>query len=149
LTCIKVDWLVPWLISRLPPACKGNTTMHSGKVFQAFAILMTTGMMLTAPAMAQSTVSEVIVRAPPAAGTEVKREVVKFADLDLKGAAGAETLVGRIRGAAGRVCMPAPSHPANIKDVSDYQTCLADAVARAVKDSGSAMAEQVLKRTGG
>jgi UrcA family protein len=122
--------------------------MHSNRVFSAFAIIATTGLMLAAPAMAQA-VSEVTVRAPAPAGVEVKHEVVKYADLDLKGAAGAETLVGRIRSAAERVCMPAPTHKANFKDVSDYETCKTNAIALAVKDSGSAAAEQVLKRTGG
>ncbi|MGZ3272225.1 MAG: UrcA family protein [Caulobacteraceae bacterium] len=122
--------------------------MHSSRVSPAFAIALTTGLLIAVQAMAQSTVSEVIVRAPPAAGVEVKRETVKLADLDLKGQAGAETLVGRIRAAAGRVCLPSPTHPAALKDVADYQKCRTEAVSQAVKDSGSAMVEQVFKRTG-
>lgn len=122
--------------------------MHIKGVSPAFVVALTTGLMLATQAPAQTTVSELVVHAPPAPGIEVKREGVKIADLDLKTAAGAETLIGRIRGAAGRVCMPAPTHAANFRDASDYQKCRTQAVANAVKDSGSPMVEQVLKRTG-
>jgi UrcA family protein len=113
------------------------------------AIAMAAGLVWTGAATAQTTTSEVTVRGRLPAGVETKHEVVKFADLDLKGVSGAETLVGRIRGAADRVCMPEPTHKADIKDVSDYQACRTGAIAGAVKDSGSALAEEVLKRTGG
>jgi UrcA family protein len=122
--------------------------MHSSRVIPAFATALTAGLMLAAQAMAQTTTSEVTVRAPPRHGVEVKHEVVKFSDLDLKAAAGAETMVGRIRGAASRVCMPAPTQKAEFKDVSDYQTCRTQAVSGAAKDLGSPMVDQVLKRTG-
>lgn len=122
--------------------------MHSSSVSLASAIALALGLALAAQATAQTVTSEVVVRAPSAAGVEVKQEAVKLADLDLQTAAGAETLVGRIRGAAGRVCTPAPTHLANFDDVSDYKTCRTQAVTRAVLDSGSPMVEQVLTRTG-
>ena len=123
--------------------------MLSGRMIPAFSMALATGLLLAGSALAQTAVAEVTVRGRLPAGAEAKHEVVKFADLDLSGAAGAETLVGRIRGAADRVCMPAPTHIANIKDVTDYEACRKEAVASAVRNSGSAMAEQVLTRTGG
>ena len=74
--------------------------------------------------------------------------MIKVADLDLTKEAGAETLVGRIRAASARVCAPRPTHTADFKDVSDYEKCKAVAIERAVKDSGSPVAMQVLQRTG-
>ena len=101
------------------------------------------------PVFAQK-VAEVIVRAPAPLppGAEVKREVVKFGDLDLRQPAGAETLTGRIRAAAERVCEPSPRHLASFKDVDDYRSCLNGAMNGAVMEVGAPMVQHILERTG-
>jgi UrcA family protein len=106
------------------------------------------GLMLTTQASGQTTTTPLVVHAPPLPGSEVKDETVKTADLNLNTDAGAETLIGRVRGAAGRICMPRPTHAANFKDVSDYQKCKDQAVEGAIKASGSAKAQEILARTG-
>ena len=68
--------------------------------------------------------------APP--GAEVRREWVRFADLDLGTRAGAATLLGRISAAAKQVCSPEPVGPGQLADTADYRDCYGDAVARAV-----------------
>jgi UrcA family protein len=104
----------------------------------------------SAAAQAQTQVPQVTVRAPaPVTGTEIKREVVKFADLDLNKDIGAETLIGRLRSAATRVCSPSPTHLANFKDVADYDNCRGRALDSAVQDVGNPTVQQVFKRTGG
>jgi len=89
------------------------------------------------------------VHAPPLPGAQVKDVEVKVSDLNLKSEAGAETLLGRIRGASGRVCAPRPTHQPDFKDVSDYEKCKTTAMERAVKDTGSPLVEAVYKREGG
>jgi UrcA family protein len=114
-----------------------------------FAVALAAGLAPAVHASAQSTVAPVTVRAPPISNSEIKSEAIKVSDLDLKTEAGAETLIGRIRGAAKHVCMPGATHPANFKDVADYDKCMGEAMERAVADSGSKVAADILKRTGG
>lgn len=122
--------------------------MNSRRVLPAF-IALATGLMLTAQASGQTTTSPLVVHAPPIApGAEVKDEMIKVADLDLKTEAGAETLIGRVRAAAKRVCAPRPTAKANFKDATDYEKCKDAAVERAIKDSGSVKAEEIIKLTG-
>ena len=83
----------------------------------------------------RSAQDEVVVtgrHAPP--GAEVKARRVSFADLDLGVSDGAYALLGRIHGAAIQVCSPQPSTIRDIRDSSDYQGCIVDAVARAVNE---------------
>jgi UrcA family protein len=122
--------------------------MRSRRLYPVFAVALAAGLTPAVHASAQGAVAPLTVHAPPVTGTEVKTESIKVADLDLTSDAGAETLVGRIRGAAGRICMPRPTAKGNFKDVSDYEKCKANAIESAVKDSGSAKAAEVLKRTG-
>ena len=122
--------------------------MHSRKVFPAFTLALATGLIPAFHASAQSTVAPITVHAPPISDSEIKTEVIKVSDLDLSSEAGAETLIGRIRGAAKHVCSPRPTHKANFKDVSDYDKCMTEAIESAVKDSGSTVAMQIVKRTG-
>jgi UrcA family protein len=122
--------------------------MHSRKVFPAFAIALATGLTPAVHASAQSSVAPLTVRAPPISDAEIKSEAIKVSDLDLSSEAGAETLIGRIRGAAKHVCSPRPTHKANFKDVSDYDKCMSEAMERAVADSGSKAAAEIIKRTG-
>ncbi len=123
--------------------------MHSRSVIPAFAIALATGLTPAVHASAQSTVAPLTVHAPPIiSDAEIKTESIKISDLDLKSEAGAETLIGRIRGAAKHVCAPRPTHKANFKDVSDYDKCVSEAIESAVADSGSTVAAQIIKRTG-
>ncbi len=122
--------------------------MHCRREFPVLAIALAMGLLPAAPASAQSTVAPLTVRAPPISDAEIKSEAVKVSDLDLKSTAGAETLIGRIRGAAKHVCSPRPTHKANFKDVSDYDKCMSEAIESAVADSGSTVAAEIIKRTG-
>jgi UrcA family protein len=122
--------------------------MQSRKVFPAFAIVLAAGLTPAVHASAQSTVAPLTVKAPPISDAEVKTQAIKISDLDLSSEAGAETLIGRIRGAAKQVCLPRPTHKANFKDVSDYDKCMTEAMDNAVRDSGSTVAAQIIKRTG-
>ena len=122
--------------------------MHSRRAFPVLAIALAMGLLPAAHASAQSAVAPLTVRAPPISDAEIKSEAIKVSDLDLKSMAGAETLIGRIRGAAKHVCSPRPTHKANFKDVSDYDKCMSDAIERAVSESGSTMAAEIIKRTG-
>jgi UrcA family protein len=124
--------------------------VNASKHVASLALAAAAGLCLSAAASAQTSVPEVTVHAPaPVAGTEIKREIVKFADLDLKKDVGAETLIGRLRTAATRVCSPLPTQLANFKDVADYDNCRGRALAAAVQDVGSPLVQQVFKRTGG
>src|SRR5215469_8763869 len=58
---------------------------------------------------------------PP--GAELRSEVVSYADLDLSTRAGARTLLGRIHGAAVRVCSPDPTSPGDLRDTADHDAC--------------------------
>jgi UrcA family protein len=104
--------------------------------------------MASSLAWAQASVSPVIVHGQKAAGTETKDETIKVADLNLNTAAGAETFIGRVRGAASRVCKPKPTHKGNFKDVSDYDKCRDDAVKQAVAGLNNPNVQQVFDRTG-
>ena len=70
--------------------------------------------------------------APP--GAELRRETVSFEDLDLSTRAGADTLMGRIRSAAQRVCSPDATYPDQLSDVADHDRCMDRAIDRAVAD---------------
>lgn len=122
--------------------------MRSGRILSALAIATALGLAATSAPHAQA-VSGVVVRgAPLAPGAEVKNESVKYADLDLTKAEGAETLVGRIRAAATRVCHPQPTTLRDFKDVSDYEKCHQQAVRGAVQGLGNPVVQKVLDRTG-
>ena len=122
--------------------------MHIRKLSPVFAIALAAGLTPAVHASAQSTVSTVTVKAPPISDAEIKSEAIKVSDLDLSSQSGAESLIGRIRGAAKHVCSPRPTHKANFKDVSDYDKCMMEAIERAVADSGSKVAAEIIKRTG-
>ncbi len=94
---------------------------------------------LVAPAQAQPTkVDEVIVREPTPlqTGHELHSETVKYGDLDLNASDGIKALKYRLRGAARRVCAPAPSRSGELKSQQDYKHCLRGAVDGAVASSG-------------
>lgn len=61
---------------------------------------------------------------------------VSFADLDITGAAGAQTLYARIRAAASEVCGPEPG-VLDLRESADYNACYQQAVAKAVNRVGS------------
>jgi UrcA family protein len=75
-----------------------------------------------------------VVVTPPGAppGGEERREPVAFADLDLNTTAGAYTLMGRIKAAAQRVCSPDATNPDELGDTADHDSCMFEAVDRAV-----------------
>ena len=88
-------------------------------------------------ARAQSpSVSEVTVRGVTHAGREVRQQNVSYADLNLRTADGGRTLLGRIQGAAKKVCSPQPAPP-DLTEQADYKTCLHDAQAGAVAELGN------------
>ncbi len=122
--------------------------MQTRRVSPVFALALAAGLSSATYASAQTTVATLTVHAPPISDAEVKSEAIKVSDLDLKSEAGAETLIGRIRGAAKHVCSPRPTHKANFKDVSDYDKCMSETIESAVSDSGSTVAAQIIKRTG-
>ncbi|MEP6547180.1 MAG: UrcA family protein [Gammaproteobacteria bacterium] len=66
-------------------------------------------------------------------GLEVAKRTVKFADLDLRGAAGAETLYSRIRIAARQVCTPTFAGW-EWESVRSSRSCIEKAITRAVAD---------------
>jgi len=108
------------------------------------------GFALAAPvsvAFAQPTVGEVVVRATPLPnGAELRSKLVKVADLDLTRPEGAQTLLGRIRGAAHDVCTPRPSHLANLSDVEDYDRCMLGAMDGAVARAGNPLLDELYTR---
>jgi UrcA family protein len=125
--------------------------MNSRRVLPAFsaALALATGLMMAPNASGQTTTTPLVVHGAAPAGSEIKDETIKVADLNLNTDAGAETLIGRVRAASKRVCAPLPTGTkANFKDVSDYEKCRDQATERAIKDSGSAKAAEILKLTG-
>ena len=104
----------------------------------AFAWLAAAVAWQVAPAArAQSpSVAEVTVRGLTHAGREVRQQRVSYADLNLRTEAGARTLLGRIQGAAKKVCSPEPAPP-DLTDQADYKTCLHDAQDGAVAELGN------------
>jgi UrcA family protein len=70
-----------------------------------------------------------------AGGSDIvtQSKTVSYADLDLSQAAGAQTLLARIHGAAKWVCGPAEGHE-DLQDVTSYRTCIKLAEDRAVAD---------------
>lgn len=69
-------------------------------------------------------------------GTESRSVTVRYADLDLSGAAGAHTLYVRLKTAARVVCGPAAGH--SIAEHQDWKLCYANALDAAVAQTGSA-----------
>jgi UrcA family protein len=122
--------------------------MHIRKLSPVFAIALAVGLTPAVHASAQSTVSTVTVKAPPISDATIKSREIKVSDLDLSSQSGAESLIGRLRGAAKQVCGPGPTHKANFSDVADHEKCMSEAIERGVADSGSKVAAEVLKRTG-
>ncbi len=95
------------------------------------------GLLAGGQAFAQSyNDSDVVVTAPYYApgDREVHSKAVFTGDLDLSTAAGADTLIGRIRQAARDVCAPAPTHLGELANNADYENCFNGAVERAVYD---------------
>lgn len=68
----------------------------------------------------------------PDSGREIKSITVNFEDLDLAGTAGAETLHGRLRTAARRVCGKAD--PRDLNAVKDVRRCRTEALDTAVAE---------------
>jgi UrcA family protein len=66
--------------------------------------------------------------------SEVRQQVVSYADLNLEDSADAEILLGRIKSAARQVCGLRNSGPMPIDFRSRQQDCANVAVARAVAD---------------
>jgi UrcA family protein len=122
--------------------------MQSRRVLPAFALTLATGLLPAAQASAQATAQGITVHASHPPGTEIKDEEIKVADLNLNSDAGVETMIGRIRGAASRICMPRPTAKGNFKDVSDYERCRTEAVEDAIRGTGNARAMEIIKRTG-
>ena len=58
------------------------------------------------------------------------------ADNGLNATEGMKSLMSRLRGAARRVCSPAPSRSGELKSQQDYQRCLDGAVGGAVEKTG-------------
>jgi UrcA family protein len=92
------------------------------------AALLSLALALPFLASAQSSVREIVVQGA-APGVEVRSEKVSFTDLNLDRPAGAHTLLGRLRGAAQRVCGTDGGRADH-----DYQACVAKALDRAVTE---------------
>jgi UrcA family protein len=95
---------------------------------------------------AQPAVGEVVVRATPLPGVELRSKVIQIADLDLRRPEGVESLLGRIRGAAHDVCTPQPTHLANMADVEDYDRCFRGAMDGAVAEARNPMLDDLYAR---
>ena len=61
---------------------------------------------------------------------------VNYADLDISGAAGVQTLYARIKSAAQKACGPEPA-VLDLRDAAGYDACYKQAVAKAVNRVGS------------
>ena len=87
-----------------------------------------------AAAFAQPLANEIVVDSPSPLqpGHELRHATVKFADLNINTEAGARTLVGRIRGAARRVCAPEPHSSASLRDRQNFSQCRTGAMSTAV-----------------
>jgi UrcA family protein len=85
-------------------------------------------------AFAQPLAREIVVDSPMPLqpGHELRHATVKFSDLDINTEAGARTLVGRIRGAARRVCAPEPHSSASLRDRQNFRDCRAGAMSTTV-----------------
>lgn len=70
-------------------------------------------------------------------GVQVRTEVVKYGDLNIKKLSGAHTLLVRLKTAANEVCSPAPSNLLNISTVTDYNRCWTHALGNAVAKVGN------------
>ena len=103
----------------------------------ALASLIAAAAWQAAPAARAQSVSEVVVRGVTHTGREIRQQRVSYADLNLRTEAGARTLLGRIEGAAKKVCSPEPAPP-NLTEQADYKTCLHDAQDGAVAELGDA-----------
>ncbi len=69
-------------------------------------------------------------------GVRVAQETVSYADLNIQQAAGAKTLLGRIEGAAHRVCGPMPDRY-DITSQRAYHSCVSDSMTQAIAEVGS------------
>jgi len=114
----------------------------------AAALALLAGAPAALHAQPAAAVPEIIVRAPAPAppGTEVRSETVKYGDLDIARAAGAETLLTRIRAAAGRVCAPAPDSRRALADTADHTRCVDGAIQRAVAGVNAPQLTQAYRR---
>lgn len=66
---------------------------------------------------------------------EVRKETVRFADLDVSQERGARTLLRRLRSASARVC----GGSGRLSETKDYRECREQAIADAVKATRSPM----------
>ena len=74
---------------------------------------------------------------PTWGGAETRSQVIGYSDLDLSNPQGASTLIGRINGAAERVCAPSPAFGASFQERADYQRCVQQANGQAVNGLGN------------
>jgi UrcA family protein len=90
----------------------------------------------------ETTMGEVVVHASPYdPDVEVKRQVVRFADLDLTEPWGAETLMTRIKAAARNVCSPMPTR--ELYQLPQYNQCMHDAIDGAVAQADSPLLDDL------
>lgn len=122
--------------------------MRSGRTLSALAIATALGLAATSGAGAQAVSGVVVHGSTGGHGAEVKNESIKYGDLDLNHEAGAESMIGRLRGAAKRVCNPRPTNRANFKDWEDYENCIDHATKAAVADLNHPMVQKVFDRIG-
>ncbi len=113
----------------------------------AAASLATAGYASAQPYSGPAGPNELTVTGVAPADIKVRSERVSYADLDLTGAAGARTLMLRIRGAASEVCTPDP-FIRDLRDVADHRDCKEEAMSSAVEqlDSPLVSDEYDLKR---
>jgi UrcA family protein len=88
--------------------------------------------------LAQTHVSDIEVREPMPLqpGHEMKSATVKFGDLNINAASGADALVKRLKKAAKKVCAPEP-HIRDLKHVKNYNDCVDGAMNGAVSALGN------------
>jgi UrcA family protein len=112
------------------------------------ALLAAAGLLAGAglPAFAEPTSGEVVVSASLRPGVEIRRKVVAYGDLDITRSEGAQSLLGRIRGAAKEVCTPEPTHPGELREIADYDRCMHGAMDGAVAQARSPLLDDLYSR---
>ncbi len=86
--------------------------------------------------MAQTSVDEIVVNGASTEGQDIRHQIVRYGDLNLRQETGARALLGRIQAAAKNVCEPEPAN-VDLTGQTQYKSCLSHAVSGAVYRVGS------------
>lgn len=115
---------------------------------RAIAVCLVAALAAGSAALGQVPTHEIVVDSPRPLQPhhELKHATIKYADLDLNSAAGADALARRIKGAAKQVCKPEPRHIRELKDQQDYKKCLDGASSHALASLGNPAVQQAWDR---